>query len=136
MCGRWSGWEGGGPAGGPCCPGRGRPEGFVQPCLLLLLKQKPAHGYELLDSLGEFGFEEGWQDPATVYRNLRRLEHHGLVRSEWEPGEGGPARRVYSLTPEGEEMLHAWAVTIRRTAAGLERFLQHYQALFPQGGTP
>ncbi|MGI6406618.1 MAG: helix-turn-helix transcriptional regulator [Syntrophaceticus sp.] len=113
-----------------CRCGGGLPvEKFMQPCLLILLKQRSAHGYELIQLLTEFGFSERL-DPGSVYRNLRRLEDEGLVTSHWDVGEGGPARRLYSLSDEGEEMLHAWAVHIRQQRKRMDVFLETYQSLF------
>jgi len=37
---------------------------------------------------------------GTGYRILRILRWKVLLRSRWETGEG-PAKRVYSITPEG-----------------------------------
>jgi len=102
---------------------------FIQPCLLLLLYEKPTHGYELIEKLLEFDLS---LDAATVYRNLRRLEEEGLVSSQWHTQETGPARRLYKLTMEGEDMLHSWVQTIRRRKDILEKFLQRYNGNFPQ----
>ncbi len=113
-----------------CRCGTGLPvEKFMQPCLLLLLKQRSAHGYDMIQLLPEFGFSDRL-DPGTVYRNLRRLEEDGLVTSHWDVGEGGPARRLYGLTDEGEEMLHAWAVHIRQQRKRMDDFLDRYRLLF------
>lgn len=101
----------------------------MQPCLLLLLKQRSAHGYDMIQLLPEFGFSDRL-DPGTVYRNLRRLEEEELVTSHWDVGEGGPARRLYGLTDEGEEMLHAWAVHIRQQRKRMDDFLDRYRLLF------
>ena len=72
---------------------------FVEPCLLLLLRERPDHGYELVDRLRILGLADG--DSASIYRTLRGLERNGLVRSVWRPSSTGPARRTYSLTGEG-----------------------------------
>ncbi|MBC7248702.1 MAG: helix-turn-helix transcriptional regulator [Anaerolineae bacterium] len=112
-----------------CCPGRGRVRGFMQPWLLLLLAQKPAHGYELMERLGQDDETPG-ADPGLLYRTLRQFEQEGLVRSSWDTEGSGPARRVYEITDEGLEYLHAWAVNIRRTRERLDRFLAEYQAHF------
>ncbi len=63
---------------GSCCPGRGRVRGFIQPWLLLLLVQKPAHGYELMERLGQDEETPG-ADPGLLYRTLRQFEQEGLV---------------------------------------------------------
>jgi len=103
--------------------------GLVQPRLLLQLARKPAHGYELMDALDE-GANGQAPDPGTLYRTLRGLEEDGLVRSTWDTEGAGPARRVYELTDQGIEFLHAWAVSIRATRAQLDRFLAGYAEQF------
>jgi PadR family transcriptional regulator len=121
--------EGGrGSAEGCRCQG-GRVRGFVQPRLLLQLVKKPAHGYELMEALSEAA-DDPTPDPGTLYRTLRALEEDRLVRSAWETGDSGPARRVYELTDQGIEFLHAWAASIRSTRAQLDRFLTEYEQQF------
>jgi PadR family transcriptional regulator PadR len=121
--------EGGRKAAEGCrCQGS-RMRGFVQPRLLLQLVKKPAHGYELMEALSATA-DDPTPDPGTLYRTLRSLEEDGLVRSAWETGPSGPARRVYELTDQGVEYLHAWAASIRGTRAQLDRFLAGYEEQF------
>ncbi|MGI9861946.1 helix-turn-helix transcriptional regulator [Moorella naiadis] len=113
------------------CDCRGaRMEGFLQPCLLLLLAAKPTHGYELMESMNRLGLWSGVPDAGAVYRNLRRLEEDGLVHSRWSTSGPGPARRLYEITQEGLDYLHDWVVTIRRNKATLATFLNRYEDLF------
>ena len=104
--------------------------GLVQPRLLLQLARKPAHGYELMEALDE-GADGQAPDPGTLYRTLRSLEEDGLVHSTWDTEGAGPARRVYELTDQGTEFLHAWAVSIRGRRGQLDRFLASYEEQFP-----
>jgi len=113
---------------GRCCRHEGRVRSFIQPRLLLSLVQKPAHGYELMERLGED--DDPAADPGLLYRTLRQFEEDGLVRSSWDTEGHGPARRVYEITDEGLDHLHAWAVNIRRTRERLERFLTEYETHF------
>jgi len=122
-----NGHNGRGVVGG-CCGSWGRVRGFIQPCLLLLLQQRPSHGYELMERLSEKE-DDPEVEPALVYRTLRQLEEDGLVRSSWDTAGGGPARRLYELTPGGVDHLHAWAVDIGHMRRRLERFLTEYDAL-------
>jgi poly-beta-hydroxybutyrate-responsive repressor len=101
-------------------------EKFAQPCLLLLLRDHSAHGYELIRNLAQFGFAESDGDPGTIYRHLRRMEEVGLVTSHWET-KAGPAKRTYFLTLEGAEALHAWARTLEHSKTRLEIFLARYR---------
>ncbi|MDW7738846.1 MAG: helix-turn-helix transcriptional regulator [Bacillota bacterium] len=114
------------------CEGSGlKVEGFIVPCILFLLKEKPAHGYEIMDKLGNLGFLDSLPDPSVVYRHLRNLEEEGKVKSELVPGSGGPARKVYSITPGGEDYLEMWILKIRRRKASLESFLKLYEETYP-----
>lgn len=101
-------------------------ERSIQAELLLLLGQRPSHGYELIQRLNEADFKSGEADAATVYRNLRRMDKDGLIKSHWEVGESGPGRRLYKLTPQGEESLKVWAKYIAQQKAKLGIFLQAY----------
>ena len=106
------------------CDG-GQPKNFARPCLLLLLAENPAHGYELIDRLRPFGFEVG--DPASIYKTLRGMEQDGLVTSQWEMSTRGPARRVYSLTSDGRDLLEAWAHTLEQNRQILVHYLERYR---------
>ena len=98
---------------------------FLRPCVLLLLREHPAHGYDLLERLKTFCFSP--TDPGRLYRALRTLEAEGLVHSAWESSDSGPNRRIYELTREGMEELHEHAQTLAATGAALERFLTRYE---------
>jgi len=103
---------------------------FTLPRLLLELAKKASHGYELIERLGQEG--SATPDPGNFYRMLRSLEEDGLVCSTWDTKNSGPARRVYELTDQGMEFLHAWAATIHQTHQSLGRFLSDYETLFPK----
>jgi PadR family transcriptional regulator, regulatory protein PadR len=79
-------------------------KGHLDMLLLAVLAEGPAHGYAVICSLrqssgGAFDLPEG-----TVYPALHRLEDQGLLNSLWS--EDGPRRRrVYQLTPKGDQVL-------------------------------
>lgn len=118
---RWRGGE-----GGDACPRR--INRFLEPCLLLLLHCEEAHGYELLEGLNQFGFEQDPMDSSTVYRILRGLEKRGFVSSHWDTGGGGPARRLYLITEEGDRYLAWWVDDLRETKRVLREFLETYDS--------
>lgn len=97
------------------------PKNFLRPCLLLLLHENPAHGYDLRERLRPLGFSR--DDPGRLYRALRGLEAAGLVRSKWQSSSGGPDRRTYSLTPAGEERLREAAAELKAMHEILDTFL-------------
>jgi PadR family transcriptional regulator, regulatory protein PadR len=107
-------------------------EGFIVPCILFLLRENPAHGYEIMEKLGNLPFLDSIPDPSVVYRHLRNLEEEGKVESELVPGSGGPARKVYSMTPGGEDYLKMWILKIKRRKKSLESFLAAYEKAGPE----
>ena len=100
------------------------PRNFLRPCILLLLREAPAHGYHLLERLALFGFSAG--DPGRLYRALRGLERDGVVRSVWERSTQGPDRRAYEITRAGVEELHRHAQAIAEAHAAVDRFVSRY----------
>lgn len=110
------------------CPGA-RMSRYSQPFALLLLMDKPSHGYDLLNELAKLCPEEDL-DPASLYKNLRKMEEDGLVTSDWDTGNPGPARRVYKVTELGQEVLQGWSFAIKRNKEILEWFLNKYAEFF------
>lgn len=108
----------------PAGSDRGLPRNYLRACVLLLLDERPAHGYDLLDGLAELGLEHA--DPGGLYRALRAMEQERLVDSRWEQSRSGPARRRYRLTSRGREWLHAWAGTLEGVRRHLDRYLDRY----------
>jgi PadR family transcriptional regulator PadR len=100
------------------------PRNFLQPCLLLLLAERADHGYELVSRLRPLHDGEG--DSGGVYRALRGLEKHGLVRSEWRTSDVGPARRTYHITSAGLALLAHQVGELQRTHEVLHVFLERY----------
>jgi poly-beta-hydroxybutyrate-responsive repressor len=107
-------------------PRSGKAERYIQPSLLLGLKIKPSYGYELINSMHEFGFIQGQAPPGMIYRHLRGLEADGLVQSEWQTEGSGPAKRIYHLTPEGNEALSLWIDYMQKQADNLMKFIKAY----------
>lgn len=105
---------------------RARVERFSEPALLLLLRERPAHGYELLEALPALT-GEARVDMGNLYRVLRALEEDGLVTSRWEAGAPGPAKRTYELTPEGKRLLDEWAAALRRSRDRIDIFLRRHE---------
>ena len=117
----------------PEIPPSALPKNFLRPSVLLLLREQPAHGYELIERLRPLGFTR--DDPGRLYRALRALEDEGLVHSAWEASENGPDRRIYELTREGMEALHEAVQALVATNVIVGVFLSRYAefvALDPQ----
>ena len=105
----------------------------LQPFILLVLKGKDSYGYELIEKIGEFRFHNSPPDVGAVYRNLRAMEKEGWVKSKWNTKGAGPAKRIYRITPQGEEILHGWAITLQKRKEALEQFLKVYRGHYKAG---
>ena len=105
---------------------RARVERFGEPALLLLLAERPAHGYELLEQLPELTGEQRI-DMGNLYRVLRALEEDGLVTSEWRDDAPGPSKRIYELTDEGRGLLTTCAEALRTNQGLISSFLDRYE---------
>ncbi len=97
---------------------------FIEPRLLFLLSQGPAHGYELIGRMQEVPLPGPLPDTGAVYRALRKMESEGLVASRWADAERGPRRKVYRITAKGKERLAVWVEAIRGRVELLLRFLE------------
>ncbi|MDP8992549.1 MAG: helix-turn-helix transcriptional regulator [Actinomycetota bacterium] len=102
------------------------PRGQLRFCLLMLLAERPGHGYDLVERLRPFGYER--DDPAQTYRALHWLEAANLVDPTWETAGPGPARRVFTLTSTGHRVLERCAVIIRERIATLQEHLDRRPA--------
>jgi poly-beta-hydroxybutyrate-responsive repressor len=104
---------------------RARIERFAEPAVLLLLRERPAHGYELLEQLPELTGERA--DMGNLYRFLRVLERDGIVSSAWDDEAPGPSKRIYELTDEGRALLDQWASALEGSQTRLDSFLRRYE---------
>ncbi|MFD9790175.1 PadR family transcriptional regulator [Streptomyces sp. NPDC059070] len=91
---------GGGPFG-PGRGGRGGPRGRarrgdVRASILALLKDRPMHGYEMIQEIGERSGGAWKPSPGSVYPTLQMMEDEGLITSE---SEGG--KKLFTLTDSG-----------------------------------
>ena len=97
---------------------------WLVPILLLMLRQWSSYGYELMEKMSTFGLAA--LNPGTFYRTLRQMEKDGMVSSSWDTSEGGPARRMYSITDAGEAYLNYWAESLDQYQRMMDTFFRLY----------
>ena len=71
--------------------------------ILAFLEARPMHGYELVQRARKHGHLR-WEE-GTVYPLLHKMDHEGLLSSEWKKGPTGKARKYYSLSRRGRTVL-------------------------------
>jgi PadR family transcriptional regulator, regulatory protein AphA len=75
--------------------------------ILGMLRKSPKSGYEI-KAQADVSTRFFWAiSYGQIYPELKRLAKAGLIEGEAEPGNGRQ-RRVYSITPPGEEALREW----------------------------
>ncbi len=100
------------------------PANWLIPMTLLWLREWNSYGYELMERTAAFGFKT--MNPAMFYRTLRQMEKEGIVYSTWRTSGGGPARRMYSITDNGEAYLDFWAESLKQYQQAMDAFLRLY----------
>ncbi len=74
--------------------------GTLEFCILLMIKQKPSYGYEIISTLEEYPILAAKEN--TIYPLLRRLLKEDYISSSWQDSsEGLPPRKYYSVTDKG-----------------------------------
>lgn len=97
-------------------------KGTLEGCILKIIDREPTYGYAIATTLRENGFADLTE--GTLYPLLLRLERKGLIRAEYRAGQGGPSRKYYTLTPDGQQYLEEFMTAWRETAAGIDAILQ------------
>ncbi|TFH19400.1 PadR family transcriptional regulator [Candidatus Bathyarchaeota archaeon] len=106
--------------------------GWVQFLLLMLLNEKPMHGYQLNEVLEERKLViEGRFRTGSLYTILNRMEEKGVLNSTQEESDEGRSRRVYSITPMGRTHLKQGLEYMLRRKRFLEEMEQYYNRYFP-----
>jgi PadR family transcriptional regulator PadR len=78
--------------------------GTLEFCILLMIKQKPTYGYEIISTLEKYPILAAREN--TIYPLLRRLQKEEFIISSWQEGvEGLPPRKYYSITNKGLEYI-------------------------------
>lgn len=107
----------------PCTCAMGNIYRFIEPVLLLMLKERgDSYGYDLSEGLSQYALTDAQIERAALYRTLRTLEQNGYVSSTWDTDNPGPARRVYALTASGEMHLVEWAQVMERLGEAMGAF--------------
>lgn len=78
-------------------------KGVLELCVLALLSQRDAYGYEIASRLAKgIGMGEG-----TIYPLMRRMQAEGLVETYLVESPAGPSRKYYRTTAAGRASFEA-----------------------------
>jgi PadR family transcriptional regulator PadR len=79
--------------------------GVLDLCLLSVVEEEPAYGYEMTKRLRERGLSIVGE--GSIYPLLGRLEREGLVVTHRAASNGGPPRKYYRASDAGRRALAA-----------------------------
>ncbi|WIM94175.1 PadR family transcriptional regulator [Actinoplanes oblitus] len=95
--------------------------GFLDLCLLAMLRERADYGYGLAQRLAAAGVAD--VPGGTLYPALLRLEEQGLALPSWAPSESGPRRKYYEITPAGTAFLATRGAQWSRFRDGVDALL-------------
>jgi PadR family transcriptional regulator PadR len=104
------------------------PENTILPGTLDMLILKAVslgklHGYGVLLRIEQISGEKLQVQQGTLYPALGRLEHDGLIESEWGTSENNRRAKYYRLTRAGRARLEAETASWKRTVSAISAAL-------------
>ena len=98
--------------------------GTLDMLVLKAVSLKPLHGYGVLLRIRQISNEALDIPQGSLYPALYRLEHRGLITSEWGESENNRKAKYYSVTAAGRRHLKDQAAGWNRLATAIAAALQ------------
>jgi len=95
--------------------------GLLEMLILKAVSLGPLHGYGVLLRIQQISQESLQITQGSLYPALYRLEHQGLIASDWGASDNNRKARFYRLTPAGRKRL-------REETAGWNRLVEAISA--------
>jgi PadR family transcriptional regulator PadR len=97
--------------------------GTLDMLILKAVSLRPEHGYGVLLRIQQISGGALFIEQGALYPALYRLEHRGLLASEWGTSENNRRAKYYTLTPAGRKQLaqetESWNRLVSAMAAAL-----------------
>jgi PadR family transcriptional regulator, regulatory protein PadR len=91
-------------------------QGTLDMLILKAVSLGPLHGYGVLLRIQQISGDQLEIQQGSLYPALYRLEHQGLIGSEWGESENNRKARFYRLTAAGRKRLQAETANWKRMA--------------------
>ena len=92
-------------------------QGTLDMLILKAVSLGPLHGYGVLLRIHQMSGERLEIQQGSLYPGLYRLEHQGLISSEWGESENKRKAKFYRLTSTGRRRLQTETETWNRMAS-------------------
>ena len=102
--------------------------GALEMMVLRLLKQRPMHGYALVQRIQQASNNLLQVEEGSLYPALQRLLKDGLVEAEWGVSATNRRIRLYNIT-------HAGTKHLGNEVSSFERMLEGINLVLSVGGT-
>lgn len=99
-------------------------QGTLDMLILKAVSLGPLHGYGVLLRIQQISGEQLEIQQGSLYPALYRLEHQGLIASEWGESDNKRKAKFYSLTATGRRQLHAETKKWNRMASLIASILR------------
>ena len=97
--------------------------GALEMMILRLLKQRPMHGYALVQRIQQASQDLLQVEEGSLYPALQRLLKDGLVEADWGVSSTNRRVRIYRLTTDGAKHLSREVASFARMFAGINLVL-------------
>src|SRR5574341_1280665 len=92
--------------------------------ILSVLSTDKMYGYQIMRELERRSEGYFTMTAALLYPALHQLEINGLLKSDWQAGQGKRRRKYYSITPKGRRALTASQAEWKAFIANLQKTLE------------
>ena len=98
--------------------------GTLDVLILKAVSLAPEHGYGVLLRIGQITGGALLVEQGALYPALARLEHQGLLASEWGTSDNNRRAKYYRVTPAGRRRLKSDSERWERLALAMSRALR------------
>jgi PadR family transcriptional regulator len=99
-------------------------QGTLDLLILKAVSLGPLHGYGVLLRIQQISGEDLVVQQGSLYPALYRLEHQGVIASEWGESENNRKAKYYKLTRTGRQRLEAETAKWNRMAGIIAAILR------------
>lgn len=97
-------------------------KGLLEYCILSIISRDESYASDILETLkdAQLLVVEG-----TLYPLLTRMKNERLLSYRWQESTGGPPRKYYALTPEGQQLLEQLDIEWQSICQAINQVTSH-----------
>ena len=103
-------------------------QGTLDMLVLKIIALQPLNGWAISQRLKQISSDVLGVSDGSLYPALHKLEHRGLIRSEWKSSENNRRAKFYSLTRLGRKQLEKETANWNRVSAAISGIVRLIEA--------